>query len=297
MAVPRTVALAVQCAILDGVACGVACTQGRREYMEDRTVVTRINGVLCAGVFDGHGGSWTAEQCAARLPAYITLPDGGGAPAALGKGLAGGMLALDAQLKTEVDALPAQSRTSGSTALLAGITPNYIVVANCGDCRAALVTRHSAFALSRDHKPTDADESARINAAGSFVSRGRVGGILSVSRGLGDFMFKRNAHIPAAHQAVSPAAEVHAHARTSNDLCLVLASDGVWDVLSVSNAGAMVRTRRAAGIAVHDIAASLVKAALALGSSDNLTAIVVALDPVTTTATEGSYRLVPVPLT
>jgi serine/threonine protein phosphatase PrpC len=43
---------------------------------------------------------------------------------------------------------------------------------------------------TKDHKPTEAIERARIEAAGSFVSMGRVQGQLSLSRSLGDFRFK-----------------------------------------------------------------------------------------------------------
>ena len=44
--------------------------------------------------------------------------------------------------------------------------------------------------LSRDHKPSDGCERARIEAHGGYVTNGRLLGVISVSRSLGDFNFK-----------------------------------------------------------------------------------------------------------
>ncbi len=44
--------------------------------------------------------------------------------------------------------------------------------------------------MSKDHKPGNAEEEARINAAGHFVSDDRVDGNLALSRAFGDFQYK-----------------------------------------------------------------------------------------------------------
>ncbi len=43
----------------------------------------------------------------------------------------------------------------------------------------------------QDHKATDAVEKARIEAAGGFVTRKRVMGVLAVARAFGDFVLKK----------------------------------------------------------------------------------------------------------
>ena len=43
-------------------------------------------------------------------------------------------------------------RTVGSTAVVAVVVEEGLVVANCGDCRAVLFSGGVALALSRDHK-------------------------------------------------------------------------------------------------------------------------------------------------
>lgn len=47
-----------------------------------------------------------------------------------------------------------------------------------------------ALQLTRDCKASRPDETARIVAAGGFVSNGRVRGALAVSRALGDAQYK-----------------------------------------------------------------------------------------------------------
>ena len=46
------------------------------------------------------------------------------------------------------------------------------------------------FPLSEDHKPSNTEEKARIEAAGGFVEEDRVNGSLNLSRSLGDFEYK-----------------------------------------------------------------------------------------------------------
>lgn len=55
----------------------------------------------------------------------------------------------------------------------------------------------------------------------------------------------------------------------------ILASDGVWDVLSSQQAVSFVRRRLAAGMGCEAAAKALVEKSLALGSKDNSTAAVV----------------------
>ncbi|KAK9291433.1 hypothetical protein L1049_019380 [Liquidambar formosana] len=121
---------------------------------------------------------------------------------------------------------PMEVALSGSTAVVAVLTPDDIVVANCGDSRAVLCRSGRAMPLSVDHKPDRPDERARIEASGGrviFVDGPRVGGILAMSRAIGDVYLK---------PAVTSEPEISFTKRDPEDECLILASDGLWDVLS-----------------------------------------------------------------
>ncbi|KAK4350786.1 hypothetical protein RND71_030099 [Anisodus tanguticus] len=73
-------------------------------------------------------------------------------------------------------------RLTGSTAVVAILTQESIIVANCGDSRAVLSRAGRAVPLSCDHKPDKLSERARIEAYGGkviFAGVPRVGGVLA----------------------------------------------------------------------------------------------------------------------
>ena len=68
--------------------------------------------------------------------------------------------------------------------------PVFLHVANAGDCRGVLSRAGTAVVVTQDHTPSVPCEAARVEKAGGFVSRGRVNGILGVSRSFGDIHCK-----------------------------------------------------------------------------------------------------------
>lgn len=60
----------------------------------------------------------------------------------------------------------------------------------------------------------------------------RVNGSLAVSRALGDFEYKKNPALPAWEQCVSPLPDVVNHTLSETDEFLVLACDGIWNVMT-----------------------------------------------------------------
>ena len=70
---------------------------------------------------------------------------------------------------------PMNYMTSGCTCVTVYRTGNTLYVANCGDSRCVMAVEGTdgtltAKNLSRDHKPDDPDEMARIKQWGGFVS-------------------------------------------------------------------------------------------------------------------------------
>ncbi|KAL6979139.1 protein-serine,threonine phosphatase [Sarracenia purpurea var. burkii] len=181
----------------------------------------------------------------------------------------------------------------GSTAVVAVVTPYKIIVANCGDSRAVLCRNGKAVPLSSDHKPDRPDELNRIQAAGGRViywDGPRIAGVLAMSRAIGDNYLK---------PFVSCEPEVTVTDRTAEDDCLILASDGLWDVVSNATACGVARmclkgkspaveaesssnSCAAAGGEIVDKACSeasmlLTKLALARHSTDNISVVVIDL--------------------
>ncbi|XP_022853205.1 protein phosphatase 2C 7-like [Olea europaea var. sylvestris] len=178
--------------------------------------------------------------------------------------------------------------TVGSTAVVAVVCSSHIVVANCGDSRAVLYRGKEAIALSIDHKPNREDEYARIEASGGKVIQWnghRVFGVLAMSRSVGDRFLK---------PWIIPEPEVMFVPRAREDECLILASDGLWDVMTNEEACEAARKRilfwhkkngtnpmveRGQGIdpAAQAAAEYLSSLALQKGSNDNISVIVVDL--------------------
>ncbi|KAL2541615.1 Protein phosphatase 2C 3 [Abeliophyllum distichum] len=123
----------------------------------------------------------------------------------------------------------------GSTAVVAVVAPDKIIVSNCGDSRAVLCRNGVAIPLSTDHKPDRPDELNRIQEAGGrviFWDGPRVLGVLAMSRAIGDNYLK---------PYVISEPEVTITDRTVEDECLILASDGLWDVVSNETACGVAR--------------------------------------------------------
>jgi len=146
-----------------------------------------------------------------------------------------------------------------------------------GDSRAVISRKGVAERISTDHKPLSQSERNRIRGLGGFVSEnGRVNGVLSVSRSLGDFYLK---------PFVSSDPEISKIPFTSDLEFMILACDGVWDALSDQEAVSLVKKSlddysqrsRPTMIKVNaTYSASIVRDySFLYGSGDNISAIVI----------------------
>ncbi|KAK4361796.1 hypothetical protein RND71_017037 [Anisodus tanguticus] len=264
------------------------------------------------GVYDGHGGSQVAEYCRKRVHLALVeelklfkddyLVDGSARDTRQvqwEKVFTNCFLKVDDEVggKPNIDLCddnintssePIAPETVGSTAVVAVICSSHIIVANCGDSRAVLYRGKEAVALSIDHKPSREDEYARIEASGGKIIQWnghRVFGVLAMSRSIGDRYLK---------PWIIPEPEVFLVPRAREDECLVLASDGLWDVMSNEEVCEVARRRillwhkkngtnplpgRGQGVdpAAQAAAEYLSSMALQKGSKDNISVIVVDL--------------------
>ncbi|XP_008810784.1 probable protein phosphatase 2C 11 isoform X2 [Phoenix dactylifera] len=122
--------------------------------------------------------------------------------------------------------------TSGSTACVAVIRNNQLVIGNAGDSRCVISRKGQAYNLSRDHKPELEAERERIIKAGGFIHAGRVNGSLNLARAIGDMEFKQNKFLPAEKQIVTANPDINIVELCDDDDFIVLACDGIWDCMS-----------------------------------------------------------------
>lgn len=226
---------------------------------------------LCfLGVFDGHSGSGTVNYVHKAVQAFLKLH--------LGKGETMEEALLAAFKDTNANVLKDGSGSTACCVLVCKGTGR-MWTANCGDSRAILSQSGKPIQLTRDHKVSDPEEQKRLQALGAeFVeSNGaqyvkyhkpdvRLG--LSVARSLGDHHFNEEKDI------ISGTPDLTARLLGPSDDFLVVACDGLWDVMDNQAVTDFVGGAIKAGEALDSIAASLAKKATSLGSADNISVII-----------------------
>lgn len=219
----------------NGLKYGVASMQGWRVDMEDAHMARTDLGLAMKdwsyfAVFDGHAGAKVSAHCSEHLlDAIMTTEE---FREDVMKGIHNGFLQLDKNMRS-LPELSSGEDKSGSTAVCVFVSPRLIYVANCGDSRAVLCSNGVPVFTTQDHKPGLPTERERIVKAGGSVMIQRVNGSLAVSRALGDFEYKNVEGRGPCEQLVSPEPEIFVRDRDNNlDQFLVLACDGIWDVMS-----------------------------------------------------------------
>ncbi|OIT39395.1 PREDICTED: probable protein phosphatase 2C 51 [Nicotiana attenuata] len=271
---------------------------GRRRVLEDAiTVASRINNneFVFFAAYDGHGGNRVSHACRDHLH-YIIEEEilerkgsNNNSNIDWEKVMIKCFLKMDdevikeeneGEVNEEEGGYDDVERTVGSTAVVVVVGKEEVVVANCGDCRAVLCNRGVAIPLSNDHKPDRPDEKKRVEAAGGKIlywNGSRVQGVLSTSRSIGDHYLK---------PFVIPEPEVTVYKRNEWDEFLVIATDGLWDVVSneltcevvTTCLDGQIRRRFPERDRAAEAAALLAELAIAKGSKDNISVIVVELD-------------------
>ncbi|XP_077255862.1 putative protein phosphatase 2C T23F11.1 [Temnothorax americanus] len=224
---------------------GSSCMQGWRVKMEDSHVhilsLPSDPGTAFFAVYDGHGGAAMAQYAGKHLHEYI-IKRSEYKEGDIVTGIQQGFLELDKAMQNNA---ALRDEHAGTTVIAILIKDNILYSANAGDSRAVACINGRAVPLSRDHKPTLKEERKRIEAAGGFVEYKRVNGNLALSRALGDFIFKRNDHKSPQEQIVTAFPEVQQFTVDEDWEFIVLACDGIWDVMTSEEVVQFVRPRLA----------------------------------------------------
>ncbi|GFY46609.1 protein phosphatase 1L [Trichonephila inaurata madagascariensis] len=264
--------------LIDENSC-VYAIKGRRPKMEDRFSVTKDkeSGISLYGIFDGHGGEFAAEFVEKHLfkellkKLQTTVQDKSkeeNLTKEFVRLLTNEILDVDMELLVKVKAA---KNVAGTTALVAIVYKNLLIVANVGDSRGVICdSKGNTVPLSFDHKPDQLKERRRIRDAGGFIAYNgvwRVAGILATSRALGDFPLKdRNLVIARPDILTFDLSDL-------KPKFMILATDGLWDTFNNEDAVAFIKDTYEKDL--YKGARSLVLQAFKNGSMDNVTVLVV----------------------
>lgn len=238
-------------------------------------------------VYDGHGGSAVSKYIKSKLSKYFMNKkyEYDIKKKTVNTYITGVYDAVQNKLRES----SIRSRMCGSTALVviqyekSGVYSQLKVI-NLGDCRAVVCDQnYLAIALTKDHKPMAFCEYRRITELGGTITHDRdddprING-LSVSRAFGDVDATPHvSHVPEIFDY-----ELNVKRGEIVDKFMILACDGVWDVLSCQDAVDYVLYKLAEtrtieirdGKGSNNIAQMLGKHAIEKGSQDNISVIVV----------------------
>jgi len=217
-------------------------------------------------------------------------------------------------LLTDIQSRMAGIQTSGATVACCIVIPKFckdnvlesitIHCANAGDARIVLSSSTARLAcstsesanlkgeskvvrLTHDHKATDPDEISRIESSGGMMLRGRVLGVLAVARSLGDHGLKEfvigRPFLSSTTVEIESISTKTDRAKTpyTDGEFLIVACDGLWDVVEDQEAVDLVRNFVNDASSIHSsknrrdkVARFLIDEALRRGSTDNITVIV-----------------------
>eukprot|EP00210_Caulerpa_lentillifera_P005250 g5017.t1 len=303
---------------------GVAASQGLRETMEDEAVVFPDGkcGFMYAMVLDGHDGleavQWLSENMFRIFSDVIDeglftgscevdqedLDSGLCCPRELSPTLSQSFQEADKALVKKLKEIGGlKAARSGSTATVALVRANKIIVANVGDSRLVLCRNGQPINLTTEHRvygKSSAVESEiqRVESVGGWIDDGRVCGLLAVSRAFGDCELKSEGLTTFLKDSVLDGSITEEFASkikftgdplvcipdvtemdlTSADDFIIIATDGLWDVLSSVEAVRFVRRQFKRGSTVQKITEDLVDLANKRYSSDNTAVIVIDLN-------------------
>ncbi len=149
-----------------------------------------------------------------------------------------------------------------------------LYAANAGDARIVLGHDGLATRLTRDHRTDDPEEVERIEKAGGFMFKGRVVGVLAVTRSLGDHCMKKyviaKPHVRETSIDLPP--PQHETTTRTTPSFVILACDGLWDVFEDQNAVDFVLGYYESHKV--DVSTLLINEALRRGTTDNVTVVV-----------------------
>lgn len=220
-------------------------------------------------MYDGHGGISTADFVETNLhfniiqhPKFEEDPK---------TAISEAFMSTQEALKKHSERM-LQSTTAGSTAVVALIKGKQLYMAWAGDSLASLYMADGTIhELVDPHKPGKPSEKERIEKLGGFVKE-EAGGVLrvnsavAVSRAFGNIR----------HKVIIPEADIRVLELTGQEAFLVLACDGLWDVMQPQEVRQFVAIfLNQNGRRLKGISEALVEEALRRGSTDNVSVVFV----------------------
>ena len=216
--------------------CYSIAVKGDRDYMEDTFTINTFEDITIYAVFDGHGGDEISKKLVTLYPKAVFQNLNREDRYNVQK-----VKKIINALYCKIDYLLKKTKgDSGSTAIVCITIGNTLYMINLGDSRGSIFyyknNQPTLLFSTSDHKPDNIMEKLWINKCGGTVEQEedddpRVDGDLALSRAFGDYYLKYKT-IDDKIGPVSNIPDIKAFAIDfSKKMYIILASDGLWDVM------------------------------------------------------------------
>ncbi|CBZ54402.1 hypothetical protein NCLIV_048310 [Neospora caninum Liverpool] len=271
---------------------GSHCMPGQRAYNEDRVCVVPAVDVctregcckahtkaMFYAVYDGHNGEEAVNYVQEHLHKNIFRSRAFHGD--VSKAIRAGFLATDNALRAMVmekirgegyDDQDISPFSSGTTACTAVVRDMQLYIGNLGDSRCVVSRAGRSHLITVDHScRTNADEQQRVREdGGHYDTDGYLNGAIGVSRAFG--AFDKNCGQKLSGLTCEP--QIHKETLRREDEFMIIACDGVFDVISCQEAVNCVRKHLRGGGTAETAAQTLCKFAFERRSLDNLSAVI-----------------------
>lgn len=268
---------------------GSSCVNGYRETMEDAHLTYLQENWGFFGVFDGH----VNDHCSMYLEEAWreALEEEKDKVPISDERLKEITLRID---KTWMDT----GRDGGSTGTFFIAVKNeetvHLQVGNVGDSRVIACINGVCTPLTEDHKPNNEEERQRIEDCGGRVENNRVDGSLAVSRAFGDRDYKTNYGDQLKQKVIALADVTHADVRFNSNDFAILCCDGVFEGdFSNEQVIEFIKEQLKQSNDLAEIAGRVCEKAIALGSRDNISCVIVQFVDGTDYSQEPHINIVP----
>ena len=226
-------------------------------------------------LFDGHGGddisNFLQQNFAQIYKQYLKINNYN-----IPKSLTNSFKEADEMIKETLTNLDGMGSTGTVIHLFwESDTKLMVYTGNVGDSRVSLISPTHIIRLSYDHRMSDEKEKNRILESGIKVLENRIGGELMLTRIFGDYEFKSKEKSKGKKKGLicEPFLSKIKIDLNIKDQFLILASDGIWDLVTEKEIQQMI------GMCTNSekLCSMIVKKALDKDSWDNMSVFAIKL--------------------
>jgi len=270
----------------------------KKQKVNDKGTKNEVSNtdVTLFGIFDGHGGYEVSSKAREVLPKEVHSKINLSTNECFIKNLI-----IDCFEKTDKELMTKLTNCDdmGSTCTLCFITKNktnrILFCANLGDSHAYLISNIKATRLTAEHKCDNEVEVNRLQDQNAMIFNNRLFGQLALTRAFCDRKMKPHGLIatpavtsviikeklPSTSNLITQNGDNNENSQNipdihENDLYLVLASDGIWDV-SAEEDLMRIFVNENKNRTTKELTKILLQHAIESGSTDNISVIVVKL--------------------